>query len=58
MYLYLHYVNNIGNVKKCGVSIKRDEKESHEYGEVTCYNCGHSYMCNEQHLCYMRSFHL
>ena len=42
--------------KSCGVSIKRDEKESHEYGEVTCYNCGHSYMSNEQHLCYMRSF--
>ena len=42
--------------KECGVSIKRDEKESHECGEVTCYNCGHSYMSNEQHLCYMRSF--
>ena len=23
---------------------------------MTCYNCGHSYMSNEQHLCYMRSF--
>ena len=42
--------------KECGVSIKRDEKESHKCGEVTCYNCGHSYMSNEQHLCYMRSF--
>ena len=42
--------------KECGISIKRDEKESHECGEVTCYNCGHSYMSNEQHLCYMRSF--
>ena len=42
--------------KECGVSIKRDEKESHECGEVTCYKCGHSYMSNEQHLCYMRSF--
>ena len=42
--------------KECGVSIKRDEKESHGCGEVTCYNCGHLYMSNEQHLCYMRSF--
>ena len=42
--------------KDCGISLKRNEKENHECGEVTCYNCGHCYMSNEQHLCYMRSF--
>ena len=42
--------------KECGISLKRNEKDSHECGEVTCYNCGQCYMSNEQHLCYMRSF--
>ena len=42
--------------KECGISLKRNEKENHECGEITCHNCGHNYMSNEQHLCYMRSF--
>ena len=42
--------------KECGISLKRNEKDSHECGELTCYNCGQCYMFNEQHLCYMRSF--
>ena len=42
--------------KECGISLKRNEKEYHECGEITCHNCGHNYMSNEQHLCYMRSF--
>ena len=36
--------------KECGISLKRNEKEYHEYGEITCHNCGHNYMSNEQHL--------
>ena len=39
----------------CGVSLKREEKENHECGEIKCYNCGQCYMAFEQHLCYMRS---
>ena len=42
--------------KECGISLKRNKKEYHECGEITCHNCGHNYMSNEQHLCYMRSF--
>ena len=36
--------------KECGISLKRNEKENHECGEITCHNCGHNYMSNEQHL--------
>ena len=42
--------------KECGISLKRNEKEYHECGEIICHNCGHNYMSSEQHLCYMRSF--
>ena len=42
--------------KECGISLKRNEKENHECGEITCHNCGHNYMSNDKHLCYMRSF--
>ena len=34
--------------------MKRHEKDKHECGEMTCYNCQQTYMINEEHLCYMR----
>ena len=49
-------MNKTGNVQSVESVLKRNEKEYHECGEITCHNCGHNYMSNEQHLCYMRSF--
>ena len=42
--------------KECGVGMKRNERENHECGEIQCGNCSTTYMINEEHLCYMRSF--
>ena len=42
--------------KDCGAAMKRNEKDTHECGEIKCGNCTQTYMINEQHLCYMRNF--
>ena len=38
-----------------GLGMNRNDRESHECGEITYSNCFKTYMSNEQHLCYMRS---
>ena len=42
--------------KDCGAAMKRNEKDTHECGEIKCGNCTQTYMINEQYLCYMRNF--
>ena len=42
--------------KECGAGMKRNEKATHECGELKCGNCAENYMIYEQHECYMRNF--
>ena len=43
------------NCKECGAGMKRNDKATHECGEIRCGNCSQTYMTYEQLLCYMRS---
>ena len=43
------------NCKECGAEMKRNDKATHECGEIKFGNCSQTYMIYEQHLCYMRS---
>ena len=39
----------------CGTSLKQNNKDKHECGEVKCSVCGKTYMSHEEHLCYLRA---
>ena len=39
----------------CGTSLKQNNKDKHECGEVKCFVCAKTYMSHEEHLCYLRA---